>query len=123
MLLILELTKTLIGVTFLKEDQVDSLSLITVILFPIDLVKREHSNMQHIYTETVNLEMEELPPFIEQGVIEFFPHVGHCLCLRSWFQNDNPMTAETDVYIPGLELKVRFFFAFGFIENPSLKVA
>jgi hypothetical protein len=65
--------------------------------------------MQHIYTETVNLEMENLPPFIEQGVIEFFPHVGHCLCLRSWLQNDNPITAETDVNIPGLELKVNMF--------------
>lgn len=73
-------------------------------------MKREHSNMQRIYTETVNLEMENLPPFIEQGVIEFFPHVGHCLCLRSWLQKDpnrNLTTAENDVNIPGLELKVR----------------
>lgn len=68
-------------------------------------MKREHSNIQQIYTETVNLEMEDLPPFVEQGVIEFFPHVGHCLCLRSWLPN-NPMMAETDVNIPGLELKV-----------------
>ncbi|XP_046639991.1 mutS protein homolog 5-like isoform X1 [Daphnia pulicaria] len=74
----------------------------------LDRLKREHSNMQRIYTETVNLEMENLPPFIEQGVIEFFPHVGHCLCLRSWLQKDpnrNLTTAENDVNIPGLELK------------------
>ena len=74
-------------------------------------MKREHSNIQHIYTETVNLEMEDLPLFVEQGVIEFFPHVGHCLCLRSWLQN-KPLMAETDVNIPGLELKVNINYPF-----------
>ncbi|EFX62143.1 putative MSH5, mismatch repair ATPase [Daphnia pulex] len=79
----------------------------------LDRLKREHSNMQRIYTETVNLEMENLPPFIEQGVIEFFPHVGHCLCLRSWLQKDpnrNLTMAENDVNIPGLELKENVYF-------------
>lgn len=74
------------------------------------LVKRDHNNMHQIYTDAVNLEMENLPPFIEQGVIEFFPHVGHCLCLRSWL-TDQPLTAEV-VAIAGLELKVYYYVFF-----------
>ncbi|KAI9557097.1 putative MSH5 [Daphnia sinensis] len=70
----------------------------------LDKLKRDHGNMQQIYTETVNLEMENLPPFVEQGVIEFLPHVGHCLCLRSWLPEGKSMTADA-VSIPGLELK------------------
>ena len=72
------------------------------------LVKLERNNMHQIYTEIVNLEMENLPPFIEQGVIEYFPHVGHCLCLRSWLPNDNAAPTPKDFNLPGLELKVRF---------------
>lgn len=78
---------------------------------PLLPVKRDHGNMQQIYTETVNLEMENLPPFVEQGVIEFLPHVGHCLCLRSWLPEGKPMTADA-VTIAGLELKVSFHFFF-----------
>jgi hypothetical protein len=66
--------------------------------------------MHQVYTETVNLEMENLPPCIEQGVIEFLPHVGHCLCLRSWLPDDQNMTTES-VSIPGLELKVLIFYS------------
>ena len=61
--------------------------------------------MHQVYIQTVNMEMENLPPFIEQGVIEFVPHVGHCLCLRSWLPVDQPITEEA-VSVPGLELKV-----------------
>lgn len=68
------------------------------------LVKREYNNIHHVYIEVAHKEMENLPSFIEKGVIEFFPSLGHCLCLRSWLPDNQPITSQ--VSIPGLELKV-----------------
>lgn len=61
--------------------------------------------MYRVYTNVANIEMERLPPFIDQGAIEFFPNIGHCLCIRSWLPYGQQLSAEI-VSIPGLELKV-----------------
>lgn len=45
------------------------------------LVKRNFSNMPRIYKETVAQEIDDLPSYVKQGVIEFLPEIGHCLCL------------------------------------------
>lgn len=71
-------------------------------------MKREYNNVQHIYTESAYSEMENLPSYIEQGVIEFFPSLGHCLCLRSWLPVDQPIIPD-QITIPGIELKVTIF--------------
>ena len=66
--------------------------------------------MPRIYKETVTLEIDDLPSYVKQGVIEFLPEIGHCLCLVSWLPEGQKLTPEglneLTKSLPGLTLQV-----------------
>lgn len=74
------------------------------------LVKRNFKNMEKVYKVIAVDEMNDLPAYIEQGVIEFLSQLGHCLCLRSWLPNHESLTDEalSNLRVPDLELKASF---------------
>ena len=73
-------------------------------------MKRNFSNMPRIYNETVAQEMEDLPSYVKQAVIEFLPELGHCLCLHSWLPEGQSFTSDVmkdlNKCLPGLALQV-----------------
>jgi len=66
--------------------------------------------MPRIYKETVTLEIDDLPSYVKQGVIEFLPEIGHCLCLASWLPEGQKLSPEglneLTKSLPGLALQV-----------------
>lgn len=71
--------------------------------------------MSQIYDTVASQEIKELPSFIDQGLIEFIPQLGHCLCLRSWLPANEVLTESATANFAqstGLELKVGTFLKF-----------